>query len=131
MAQQLGIPASSCGLEANNIASADEIGARIAFGRGIDLSGHTSANINSVEIGPGDLLLGMQPAHLKALRHIEQHTGAIVSLLGLWSSPARPWIEDPFSLAPSAFENVFRQIEDAIEGLLANMPHLGDGSTHV
>ena len=72
-------------------------------------------------------MLGMQPTHLRALQQIADASGAHASLLGLWSKPSRPWIEDPFGLSPEAFERVFRQIEDAVDRLLVDLPHLKEG----
>lgn len=122
--KERGVPTSSCGLTANGIAAADEFAARIAFGRGIDLSGHKSTNIAELDIGAGDLLLGMEPKHFSELQQIAARTGARASLLGLWASPRIPWIEDPYGLAPAAFDRAFRQIEESIDGLLDDMGHL-------
>lgn len=124
LAKKMGLPALSCGVRATGTATANDIAARMAFGRGVDLSGHQSMNIDMLDFGPGDLLLGMEPSHLHNLRDIASQTGACVSLLGLWSSPPRPWIADPYGLAPRVFEKSFGEIEESLAHLENDLSHL-------
>jgi len=119
-----GVPTVSCGLGANGIAPADQMAARVAYGRGIDLSGHCSRNVKDVEFRPGDLVLGMQPGHLSAVQPFVVAHGVCASLLGLWAWPPRPWIEDPYGLAPGAFEQAFDLIEESIARLGRDLAHL-------
>ncbi|WP_405223830.1 arsenate reductase/protein-tyrosine-phosphatase family protein [Lentisalinibacter sediminis] len=119
-----GLPTVSCGLGANGVAPADQIAARVAYGRGIDLSGHCSLNVKDVDFRPGDLVLGMQPAHLSAMQPFVETHGICASLLGLWARPPRPWIEDPYGLAPGAFEDAFDIIEESIARLGQDLAHL-------
>lgn len=124
LARSIGLPALSCGVSASGSAVADEIAARVAFGRGVDLSDHTSVNISKLKLGPGDLLLGMEPRHLETLRKVSMRSGAHLSLLGLWASPKRPWIADPYGLRPEAFDRAFELIEESLIRLKQDLSHL-------
>jgi len=126
LARDIGLPALSCGVRASGTARADEVAARMAFARGVDLSAHRSVNIEQIELGPGDLLLGMEPGHLETLHEVSKRSGAHTSLLGLWSSPKRPWIEDPFALAPKAYERAFALIEASLARLQMELFHLNE-----
>lgn len=129
VARRLGLPAISCGIRANSVASANPVAARMAFGRGVDLSRHRSVNIRDLELGAGDLLLGMEPRHLDELHRVASGSGAYPSLLGLWASPPRPWIEDPFGRSPETFERAFRLIDESLARLAADLETVPRGST--
>lgn len=121
LAREHSIKTLSCGITANDIAGADNVAARVAFGRGIDLSDHVSTNIHNIDLAPGDLLLGMEPAHLPSLKGFSERTGVPAALLGMWADKPKPLIEDPFGLSSVAFERVFKQIEDSVSGLIDDL----------
>lgn len=70
---------------------------------------------------PGDLLIGMEPKHGRALRAIRGPCE--VTLLGLWSTPPRPYIQDPNGLGDEYFATCFDCIDSAIERLASLCPN--------
>jgi protein-tyrosine phosphatase len=109
-ARAVGLDAQSFGLRAATGIPADPVAIETAVRRGIDLNNHRSAAIGAYQPAAGDLLLAMEPAQARELT--QRFGGAIpVSLLGLWTRPLRPHIEDPFGLTPAYFETCFTIID--------------------
>lgn len=117
-ARQLSWPATSLGLTTTAGAPADPVAIRLALVRGIDLRSHAARPAAAVPLGAGDLLAAMEPGHLAAVERLARKAGAQVTLLGLWRSPARPHIEDPFGLSEAYFATCFASIDAAIRGML-------------
>jgi protein-tyrosine phosphatase len=119
VARSLGASAASFGLEAGEGRAADATAIRMASARRIDLSGHRSRR--HLELSGGDLLVGMEPAHLQRLEVFARETSAQATLLGLWAQPVRPHVEDPFGLSPEYFETCLAVIDDAVRQLVAQL----------
>jgi protein-tyrosine phosphatase len=94
--------AISAGVDCANGIPADFRAARFAVFHGHDLSLHKSTNINQLQLKASDLVIGMEPQHL---RHSALMDGceAQISLLGLWGDAAAPYIHDPFNAEDSYF----------------------------
>jgi protein-tyrosine phosphatase len=116
-ARQAGLSASSFGLESGPPGPAEETIVRLAAAAGIDLSSHRSRSIADLDVGNRDLLLGMEPWHGWALRRLAAGPGAQVTLLGLWATPPRPHLEDPYGLSETYFATCMQIINDALEGI--------------
>ncbi len=115
VARSLGVSATSFGLEARDGSEADAAAVQAARTRQIDLSGHRARR--RVELGAGDLVLAVEPAHLERVDRLARLAGAQASLLGLWARPAQPHIEDPFALSPEYFQTCYGVIDDAVRRL--------------
>jgi protein-tyrosine phosphatase len=113
-ARAMGLPCSSFGLEAGLHAPANPSAIRAARARGLDLTGHRTQGANEFPIATGDLLTAMEPWHAAVLQTRPMPVGAQVTLLGLWCSPSRPHIEDPFGLSDEYFQTCFGTIDKAI-----------------
>ncbi len=62
------------------------------------------------------------PRHRGILgRQMPKGPAPSVALLGLWSTPAYPYIHDPFGLDEQYFEACFDRIDSAIVGLIAEL----------
>jgi protein-tyrosine-phosphatase len=109
------VSATSFGLEARDGSEADAAAVQAARTRQIDLSGHRARR--RVELGAGDLVLAVEPAHLERVDRLARLAGAQASLLGLWARPAQPHIEDPFALSPEYFQTCYGVIDDAVRRL--------------
>lgn len=116
-AESLGFQAISCGLEANGRATADKMAVRLAFQLGTDLSQHRSTNVSEVSFEPNDLVVAMDPRHLRGIEPELRRTGARGALLGMWRSHPNPLILDPYGKSVDAFAEVFQQIDEGLHGL--------------
>jgi protein-tyrosine phosphatase len=116
-ATNLGLPAASFGLEAAESRNANASASRIALARGLDLRGHRSRPVESFAPHPGDLLIGMEPCHLRQLRVLADEPDVQSTLLGLWAPYARPYLHDPYGLADDYFNICFDIIDSAVLSL--------------
>jgi protein-tyrosine phosphatase len=123
-AKEAGIRATSFGLEADGRSPADEVAHRVAASRGIALDGHVTRQAEQVPIEEGDLVIGMEPWHIK--RFLRGRGGSSgrqpqVTLLGLWGPEPLLIIEDPFGRDEAYFHRCFERIDQAIEGMRRRM----------
>ena len=112
-----GLPAESCGLEANDVALADATARKVAIRRGVDLARHVSRPFAKAEAGPGDLFLAMEPKQTVMLRSELTDSPAQIALLSDWLSLQLSEIPDPYGLTDESFSFVFDLIDDAVLGL--------------
>jgi protein-tyrosine phosphatase len=113
------IEAASFGLAAASASPADPVAIRVASARGLDLSGHRAATMAEIRLGSRDLIVAMEPTH--GLRLLAEPAHWQVTLLGLWASPRRPYLADPFGLDVAYFQTCFSLIDNMIEGLHKNI----------
>ena len=120
-ARLLGVPAVSFGLEAVAGTSADPAAVENALLRGVDLSAHRSAKMDPDTIETGDLVIAFEPWHVsEVLRRGGGRTG-FVSLLGIWATPIRPHIQDPFGRSRRYFQECFNIIDANVAELIKYM----------
>jgi protein-tyrosine phosphatase len=126
-AQALGMNAISFGLEVDGSPPANDVAVRVARLGGIDLSGHRARSAAGVQVRPEDLLLAMEPCHLKLIALRGFAAEAQLSLLGLWCRQPRPHIEDPCGLRPEYFATCFGFIDDALDRISLRISHAMQG----
>jgi protein-tyrosine phosphatase len=119
---QLGHPAISFGTEAQDGKPAEPSAYRNALARGLDLSAHRATSMASFASGKNDLVLCYEPIHALFIENVATATvdsqdRPQVSLLGLWSSPHRPLIFDPYSLHDQYYQTCYTVIDSAIATL--------------
>jgi protein-tyrosine phosphatase len=117
----LGKAAVSCGTSAIDGAPANACAIRIAQERGVDLSMHVSMTMMSLQFRPGDLVIALEPQHLRAVAPLAGQAGAQTTLLGLWCTSRAPYIPDPYARADACFREVFRLIDEALANLLKHL----------
>lgn len=119
-ARSMGIVSASFGLNAVNGASADPAAVKNALARGVDLSAHCAAKIDPRCLSDGDLVIVFEPWQVSEVR---RRFGATlrVKLLGIWSTPSRPYIHDPYGHRDRYFQQCFSVIDGGIAGLTARM----------
>jgi protein-tyrosine phosphatase len=123
-AQSRGVSATSFGLDAAEGAPADPAASRNALLRGIDLSEHRSQRLASTRLTAGDLIIVFEPAQLAEVRRrFGVRTPA--KLLGIWSRPSRPHIQDPYGLSDRYFQRCFSVIDDNVAKLAEYMARSG------
>jgi protein-tyrosine phosphatase len=72
---------------------------------------------DAAELRPGDLLVAMEPWQARMLA--ARFPGHQITLLGLWTTPRRPHLHDPYTLSPAYFRTCFRLIDTGVAALLA------------
>lgn len=104
---------------------ANELGARIALERGIDLSSHRSKLFGSNAWTAADLILVMTREHQRRLVKELRVAPELVELLGDFdvADPPEREISDPYAQPDDEFRRVFDQIDRSLEGFcLQTMP---------
>lgn len=107
---------------------APEAAQAAALRRGIDLSPHRSALIAQNDVGPGDLVVVMEPAQRLALQQQFWVRGRIVVLGDFDPAPiATRAIPDPFGKSVETFADCYQRIDRCIAALLAalEIPSIG------
>ncbi len=80
---------------------------------GIDMSAHRATARESFTMQARDLVIVMEPEQAKRLVD-DFPDGVQCSLLGLWSRPCRPHVEDPYGLPDIYFDTYFALISSAV-----------------
>jgi len=115
VASARGLRAASFGLDTPGDEPADPVAARNALARGVSLATHRTSSSRSFALEPTDLLVVMEPEQAQELELLEgRHQ---VTLLGLWSKPRRPFIQDPYGRSDEYFQTCFGLIDSGVHGL--------------
>lgn len=109
-----GLPTASFGLCARTGASADPSASEIAARRGIELANHRACAASDFEFANDDLLVHMEPRQARAMLRRLPALPCQMTLLGLWSRPRRPHIQDPHRLSEAYWERCFDVIDSAV-----------------
>jgi protein-tyrosine phosphatase len=117
LARDRGLAAASYGLETTPGLPADGVAQRLAKKRGVSLDDHRTQHWIDAKLTPNDLVLAMEPWHLRRLGGRAIGSGSQVGLLGLWARPGRRNIKDPYGLPDEDFNACFDAIDTAIEHL--------------
>ena len=113
IAKSAGFDAISCGISTRNGFPANEDAIRIAAKRGTDLSQHKTTPAMYVIFKKTDLIVALEPWQAATLTENLKRKHYI-TLLGLWLSPLRPHVPDPYGLSDVYFKNCFDYIENAV-----------------
>ncbi len=118
VANTLGANTISLGIACSEGAAADPRAIAYASTINIDLSQHRSQSLQRVELLPGDLIVVMEPDHLK---HFDAAIaiGAQLTLAGLWDSKHCAYIHDPYSSNETFFSKCEQRVEAASRVLTA------------
>jgi protein-tyrosine phosphatase len=126
-ARSLGLPAISRGLEVGDAqASTPKTIAEMAASRGLDVSHHRPRQFRESEILAADLVVAMEPVQAQKVEGETKRAGAQVTLLGLWHSKPRPYLQDPFGLSREYTEHCMQFMDVAVDRL----KQLLDGNAH-
>jgi protein-tyrosine-phosphatase len=109
--------AVSCGLETVMSAPANEDAIFTARGMGYALDDHRTMPIMYLVIRKTDLVIAMEPWQVESIRRqlVRPH---FYTLLGLWSRPIYPHIQDPYGSPPAYFRRSFSYIENSVHGIV-------------
>ena len=129
-ASALGFASVSAGLEVAAKSSSPEQTTLNAEFRGLDLSKHTSRNVDELEITNGDLVFCMTPVQLRKISVDNRFDEAQISLLGLFSESPTPYIPDPYQASNEYFQRCFQLIDEGIIRALSMKSHNRVGAVH-
>ena len=121
-ARALGAPAVSFGLEATPGRPADPTALKNALSRGIDLAAHRSMRMEPASIAGGDLVIVFEPSQLSETIRMSIGQTPFVSLLGIWTSPERPHIQDPYGRRDRYFQQCFAVIDENVKEIVRRLP---------
>lgn len=127
-ARSLGVHAISFGMEAADGTPADPVASHNALFRGVDLSTHRSARIESAHLSDGDVVIMFEPSQLAAFRR-RFGDRPPACLLGIWSRPVRPHIQDPYGRSDRYFQRCFSVIDANIMELASRLVSAGAPAT--
>jgi protein-tyrosine phosphatase len=128
-ARLLGFDAVSFGLEAIDGALADPNAARNAQRRQVDLSDHRSLRLEKSRLRSNDLLLAFEPRQLRAVQE-RCGRGPALTLAGLWVSPVRPYVSDPYGRSDTCFQECFAVIDASVTALASRMKAVKSRNKH-
>jgi protein-tyrosine phosphatase len=119
-ARSMGIASVSLGLNAENGISADPAAVKNALVRGVDLSAHRAARLDPQRLLDGDLVIVFESWQVSEVR---RKVGAQmrVKLLGIWATPKRPHIHDPYGQCDRYFQQCFSIIDKGLVELVIHM----------
>ena len=120
-ARSTGLIAISFGVQAGPGREADSMALAVARKRGIDLRAHRARPLLGFAPQIGDLLIPMEPSQVQSLRAINHAAEAQLTLLGLWCSPRRPYLQDPYGLGAAYFDHCFATIDEAVKNMRQRM----------
>lgn len=113
VARSRGVEAISCGLDTLENSPANEVAIKTAGKKGFNLEHHRTTSITSLVFKGHDLFIAMEPWQANDLKvHIQKVYQC--TLLGLWKSPVRPYVHDPYGATDEYFENCFEYIESSV-----------------
>jgi protein-tyrosine-phosphatase len=122
VARQHGIPAISFGLDTRGNDSADPRAIAWAEANGYNLKEHKTKRVDQYEPQAGDLLIGMEPRHIRKLTaHFEQ-VRIQITLIGLWLESPIAYLHDPFNTNKEYFDLCETTVQDATRNLMDKIP---------
>lgn len=116
-AKASGFVATSCGLDIGDNIAIDPMAAAVARRRGLDLLSHQPRELARMRPAADDLLVATEPSQLSAIGKEIGDSVAQVTLLGLWSTPQRRHLTDPYGLSEEYFNRCYMLIDSAIVGM--------------
>ncbi|MCK5665078.1 MAG: hypothetical protein KAI17_16425 [Thiotrichaceae bacterium] len=114
--KQLGINAISIGLLTKEGSSANAGALKNALYRDIDLEAHRARIYESIAFSNRDLVICMEPWHVKLFKEVDS-SGCQIALLGLLCSHKKIIISDPYGKPDVFFDNCFQAIDDALNNV--------------
>jgi protein-tyrosine phosphatase len=122
LARRMGAETASFGLSTSAGGIAHPPAAEAAAALGVDLSAHRTARVEDYVPRDGDLLLAMEVRQLARIAADPRLAHLPRSLLGLWASPRRPHLHDPYKLDRRYMLTCLALIEGAVTRLVADFP---------
>jgi len=123
VARRRGIACCSFGLSTTSGIGAHPPAIEVAGRLGVDLRPHRATAREDYAPREGDLLLAMEVRQLDRLAADPRLAALPRSLLGLWATPRRPHLHDPYSLSDAYMQTCFELIDTAVAALERAFPN--------
>ena len=121
LSNNIGIPVISAGLEASGKDSPDPTAKKIAKEFGYNMDHLCSTALANLKLFDSDLLVVMEPHHLKRISVMHQNMNFQVTLLGGWDDDPVLTINDPYGGSEARFRVIFSHIQVSVENLLDSL----------
>lgn len=118
-ARKHGVNCMSFGLDTRGGDPADPRAIEIGRQMRLDLDSHVSQTLSSYKPEPGDLLVVMEPLHLKMLP--ESLRNSPVTLVGFWLQSPIAYLHDPFNTTLEYFEKCEHIVKISVDNLVAQL----------
>lgn len=115
-ARSLGREAASCGLNCRDGFPADPRARQFAAEQGLSLEDHKTINVDRFEFRDNDLIVVMEPAHIKHFHSMVPGNYKVV-LAGTYRANRTPYIHDPFNCNETFFNQCETHVMEAVRGL--------------
>lgn len=103
IARQHGVPAISFGLDTYGGKPADPRAIAWAQANGYNLKEHITKRVDQYEPQAGDLLIGMEPKHIRKLCAQFTRAPVQITLIGLWLESPLAYLHDPYNTKADYF----------------------------
>ena len=117
VARQQGFTATSFGLDTRGGNSADPRAIAWALANGYNLQQHITKRIDQYMPQQGDLLVGMEPKHIRKLQEKFRQAPVQMTLIGLWLESPLVYLHDPYSAKPEYFSRCEELVRDSVVGI--------------
>lgn len=121
VACQQGIEAISFGLNTRGDDPADIRAVEWGKLNGFDLSGHKTMRVDQYKPKEGDLIIGMEPKHIRDLVARFSQAPVQITLMGLWLKSPEIYLHDPYNANEQYFVRCEQVVADSTMGLLRAM----------
>ncbi len=109
----------SAGLAARNDMPAAEHSVTVSAEHGLDILGHKARKLTAEICAQSELILVMEPEHLKAIGEVFPQARGKAMLIGKWIN--KEIIPDPHRQERPAFEHVYALLEEATTAWAARL----------
>jgi protein-tyrosine phosphatase len=113
-----GIPAISFGLNTRGNDPADPRAIVWAQQRGINLNSHITRRVEQYQPCLGDLLIGMEPTHIKQLQKRFSLEPVQITIATLWLKKPFAYLHDPYSANEIYFDHCEQHVNECVRALL-------------
>jgi len=113
-ARKYHVPSISFGLDTHGNDPADPRAIAWASANGYDLSQHKTTRVDQYQPRTGDLLVGMEPKHIHALRQRFAQAPVQITMAGLWLDTSIAYIHDPYNTNSRYFDRCEQLVVGAV-----------------
>jgi protein-tyrosine phosphatase len=117
-AEQLGLESLSFGLDVRKSAPADAVAQVVAAQRSVDLSPYRSQPLQPGDLRDTDLVVLMEPGHLRTLKQLAPEIQCQTTLLGLWCPSPHPHVFDPLGRSAEYFAECYSLIDNGLRRMV-------------
>lgn len=119
VAKQQGVPAISFGLDTLGGKPADPRAIAWAQANGYNLQDHITKRVDQYEPQAGDLLIGMEPKHIRKLQAHFAQAPVQITLIGLWLKSPLAYLHDPYNTKPEYFSRCESAVANSAQKIIS------------